>query len=142
MPYTTKSDRARTRADGPETVGDLNFLLTERCVAYLEHNGLRYTTINMLIGQLESALRIFRSGRIERHDSKDALHFATILQNFDMLHSAHDNVAELMDAITGVVRCCQMELYRRVAVPYEEKKIVENGDVYPLKYTGMEMADA
>jgi len=29
----------------------------------------------------------------------------------------------------GMMECCKQELYRRVVVPYEEKKIVENGDV-------------
>jgi len=35
----------------------------------------------------------------------------------------------LNDAI-GVLECAKLELYRRVAVPYENKKISENGDVY------------
>lgn len=32
--------------------------------------------------------------------------------------------------VTGVLENVKQELYRRVAVPYEEKKILENGDVY------------
>lgn len=34
------------------------------------------------------------------------------------------------DAI-GILECIKMELYREVAVPYEEVKKRENGDVYP-----------
>jgi len=30
----------------------------------------------------------------------------------------------------GVLECAKMELYRRVAAPYEDKKKEENGDVY------------
>ena len=30
----------------------------------------------------------------------------------------------------GVLECCKLELYRRVAIPYEDKKKSENGDVY------------
>jgi len=30
----------------------------------------------------------------------------------------------------GVLECCKLELYRRVASPYEDRKIEENGDVY------------
>lgn len=30
----------------------------------------------------------------------------------------------------GALECAKMELYRRIAVPYEEKKMRENGDVY------------
>ncbi len=30
----------------------------------------------------------------------------------------------------GVLECCKLELYRRVASPYEDQKIEENGDVF------------
>ena len=30
----------------------------------------------------------------------------------------------------GVLECAKLELYRRVAAPYEGRKCVENGDVY------------
>ncbi len=30
----------------------------------------------------------------------------------------------------GVLACAQMEAYRRVLAPYENEKIVENGDVF------------
>ena len=32
--------------------------------------------------------------------------------------------------IIGSLECAKAEFYRRVAVPYEEEKIKENGDVY------------
>lgn len=32
--------------------------------------------------------------------------------------------------IVGAVEGAKMEFYRRVAIPYEDKKIAENGDVY------------
>jgi hypothetical protein len=35
-----------------------------------------------------------------------------------------------INAVIGVLTCIIQELYRRVAVPYESKKIQENGDVY------------
>jgi hypothetical protein len=31
--------------------------------------------------------------------------------------------------IVGALECCKMELYRRRVMPYEDKKIAENGDV-------------
>jgi hypothetical protein len=34
---------------------------------------------------------------------------------------------ERYNAIIGVLECCKLELYRRQIVPYEEKKIKENG---------------
>lgn len=30
----------------------------------------------------------------------------------------------------GVLECAKLELYRRIAAPYEDKKIQEEGDVY------------
>jgi len=32
--------------------------------------------------------------------------------------------------IIGALECCIQEVYRRKIVPYEDKKILENGDVY------------
>lgn len=32
--------------------------------------------------------------------------------------------------IIGVLECVKQEFYRRAVVPYEDKKIKENGDVY------------
>jgi len=37
---------------------------------------------------------------------------------------------ELLNSVVGALESCKLEFYRRVVVPYEEKKIVENGDVY------------
>ena len=34
-----------------------------------------------------------------------------------------------INEIVGVLDCIKMEFYRRIAVPYENKKIDENGDV-------------
>jgi hypothetical protein len=38
----------------------------------------------------------------------------------------YSNVNELI----GVLECAKLELYRRVASPYEDEKIQSNGDVY------------
>ncbi len=34
------------------------------------------------------------------------------------------------NAIMGVLECCKLEFYRRAVATYEDKKIIENGDVY------------
>ncbi len=36
-----------------------------------------------------------------------------------------------INEVIGALECAKLELYRRVAAPYEDEKIVENGDVYP-----------
>lgn len=35
-----------------------------------------------------------------------------------------------LNAVIGVLECAKQEFYRRAAVPYENQKITENGDVY------------
>ncbi len=35
-----------------------------------------------------------------------------------------------MNEIVGALESCKLEFYARVARPYEDKKISENGDVY------------
>ena len=36
-----------------------------------------------------------------------------------------------LNEVIGVLECIKLELYRRVAAAYEDKKIAENGDVFP-----------
>lgn len=35
-----------------------------------------------------------------------------------------------LNEIVGVLECMKLEFYRRAAIPYEDNKIKENGDVY------------
>lgn len=35
-----------------------------------------------------------------------------------------------LNEVIGVLECVKLELYRRVAAPYEDRKCAENGDVY------------
>lgn len=35
------------------------------------------------------------------------------------------------NAVEGALQCASKEFYRRMTVPYETKKIVEHGDVFP-----------
>jgi hypothetical protein len=35
-----------------------------------------------------------------------------------------------VNGVVGVLECAKLELYRRVAAPYEDAKCAENGDVY------------
>ena len=46
------------------------------------------------------------------------------LRNKGGLRYAHIN------EVVGAMECAKLELYRRIAVPYEEQKIKESGDVY------------
>jgi hypothetical protein len=37
---------------------------------------------------------------------------------------------DAVNSAVGVLECAKLELYRRIAAPYEDKKIELNGDVY------------
>lgn len=37
-----------------------------------------------------------------------------------------------INEVIGVLECAKLELYRRIAAPYEDKKLAENGDVYTV----------
>lgn len=37
---------------------------------------------------------------------------------------------EDIDMVMGALECCKHEIYRRVASPYEDRKMGENGDVF------------
>lgn len=87
MPYITREDRKRVSETGPDTPGDLNFMITKLVDYYLNKKGVKYSTINEAIGVLE---------------------------------------------------CAKLELYRRIAVPYEDQKLLTNGDVYSCATTSQD----
>jgi broad-specificity NMP kinase len=80
MPYITPQDRLEVSSGRfPTKAGELNYVLTGVLDSWLSQVGVRYETIN---------------------------------------------------AVIGVLECAKLELYRRLAAPYEDEKIAENGDVY------------
>ncbi|MCW5745829.1 MAG: hypothetical protein KIT36_06485 [Alphaproteobacteria bacterium] len=41
-----------------------------------------------------------------------------------------------LNEVVGALECAKLELYRRLAAPYEDRKIAEAGDVYRATATG------
>jgi len=62
-----------------------------------------------------------RAGRLNYTISKLINHIYSLRNN--------PSYANINEAI-GVLECIKQELYRRLAGPYEDKKIEENGDVF------------
>ena len=52
-----------------------------------------------------------------------------IINNY--LYSSGLSYSKIND-VMGVLECAKLELYRRVAVPYENAKLAENGDVFSV----------
>lgn len=44
----------------------------------------------------------------------------------------HGKNYSVINEVIGALECAKTELYRRVAAPYEDLKIQENGDVYTV----------
>ena len=57
MPYIKQSDKEAVEQFGPETPGELNFVLTRVCIRYLEKHakGINYGTMSEVVGALECA---------------------------------------------------------------------------------------
>ena len=78
MPYINQEDRERMRHGTtdedllPQNVGELNFLITTICNAYmLSKGGLSYTNINDVIGVLECAkLEAYRRLAVDYENQK------------------------------------------------------------------------
>jgi len=56
-----------------------------------------------------------------------------ITRNLDAYIAKHGLAYDTLNSIVGVLECAKMELYRRVAAPYEDSKLRDNGDVYTAK---------
>jgi len=62
----------------------------------------------------------------EMNNMEGNLNYA-ITKLLSMVYSS-PSYREINDAI-GMLECCKLEYYRKVAVPYESQKEVENGEV-------------
>jgi len=58
--------------------------------------------------------------------------FSTIIANYlEEVERVEGSVGYYYyNQLIGVLECAKLELYRRLAAPYEDLKIEENGDVY------------
>jgi hypothetical protein len=79
---------------------------------------------------------------INQHDRLDAQHWRSVGDlNYAITKLCDDyirlngtlNYARINEVI-GVLTCAKLEFYRRVAAGYENKKKLENGDVYNVAF--------
>lgn len=52
--------------------------------------------------------------------------FTEIIADYFELRNNYQAINDIIGALEGA----KLEFYRRIAVPYEDQKIIENGDVY------------
>lgn len=70
MPYITSNERASYDFTTPRSVGELNYGITILCKNYLDKNGLKYATINDILGALEGAKAEFYRRVAESYEDK------------------------------------------------------------------------
>ena len=63
----------------------------------------------------------------------------------DRMLARHGVTYARLNEVIGAIECAKQEIYRRIAAPYEDTKIKENGDVFdnvPGRWNGGAQAQA
>lgn len=107
MPYITEKNRIELDHQHrmPNSVGEYNYMMSKRLNWLLKRDGLRYSTLTRLMDKLDQWRRAPSTYQVRADTS-----------HHEMIRSA--------------ARDAQLEFYRRIVVPYENKMIKKNGDVY------------
>ena len=81
---------------------------------YIEKSRRQVLDINAaeIIPQTSGELNYMFAKHIDRYLTEKGLSYSAI------------------NEVVGVLECLKLEIYRRIAVPYEDKKKEENGDVF------------
>ncbi len=48
----------------------------------------------------------------------------------------HGKSYKAINDVVGALECCKLEVYRRIAAPYEDIKVQQNSDVFSTRNTG------
>jgi hypothetical protein len=77
---------------------------------------------------LDSRLKVATYGEPENAGELNYLFTVIANEYLERKGLRYQNLNDIIGALEGA----KLELYRRVAAPYEDKKIKENGDVYDV----------
>tara|TARA_Y100000296_G_C5178378_1_gene261563 strand:+ start:2143 stop:2556 length:414 start_codon:yes stop_codon:yes gene_type:complete len=136
MPYLTDEQKLDLAIRDIVVEGELNYSLTIKCLKKVRDMGVCYTSYNGIIGCLvELGNHVNVRDRLIHPPAPTLSRFTSELYRFVVkFENRKTNLTkdgiDLKARILGAVECAKLELYRRAVVPYEKKKIKENGDVY------------
>lgn len=129
MPYITPTSRQN---QSPSNEGELNYKIHQHINTFLEQEGHNYSSYNSVIGLLESIkLKTILSdlsgslGQLRRN-IKDTL---SVYKPWT--EGQGDDMDKIIIEVAGVLQCIQLEFYARLVRPYEDGKILLNGDCEP-----------
>jgi hypothetical protein len=84
---------------------------------YIKHRGLMDDALNAVLAVVLEPGRTITTG--------DLNYLITRILAAFIGSPSYARINEMI----GVLECVKLELYRRMAVPYEEKKKIDNGDI-------------
>jgi hypothetical protein len=133
MPYITRDEREELESGRASSfklsAGQINFLITRAIDVELSSRGVSYSVLNDIVGDLDMLqVRIAAGLSVRSDDSVQLQWMQWIIESWMSLSGA-----TARDAV-GVLGCVREELYRRVAAPYEDSKVMANGDVYTPRF--------
>lgn len=92
-------------------------------------NPLKREVLDPVVDELLNSLRELESDDPVNSMAGNLNYVFTRLLNRVYSTPRYDDINEAV----GVLECCKLELYRRLAVPYEENKRFYNGDAYTVE---------
>lgn len=143
MPYIDGAAREALAAGAPSrTPGELNYVITRIINDYVKAQGLSYTVLNDVMGVLHGVEPCVRDRRRPLGhppcNADELTHVIGRLLGEYMKVKASTSPTDERDtateiAVDGVLSSVMAEFYRRLVVPYEDRKREENGEVYDLE---------
>ena len=134
MPYVTKNARYALDIEGdkPQTVGELNYLITRAIQIWIrDHGGESYTNYNSVIGFLLLIDMNMREPDYHCQAPENMTGLYKEVGGMIATYLRRSASLSLME-VRGVVECVKLEFYRRAVAAYEDEKCKENGDVYDI----------
>lgn len=66
-------------------------------------------------------------GRVATQPGELNYQLSQYIRSYIAMHGLSYNT---LNELIGVLECLKLELYRRIAAPYEQQKLIENGEVF------------
>ena len=138
MPYL--KNESKSKALKKQTcAGELNYALTVLFLCYLDRNRECYQTYNDIMSTLADPFVLPKP--LEIKEPKTARELGSMVSFVIGKYISDNHSADYQLDLRGCFLCCSMEFYRRMAAIYEDKKMEENGDVFPVRVKEPDMLE-
>lgn len=117
MPYVDSNTRKELYIRNVRTPGELNYMMTMCILKYVEKYGMSYNTAF----EVKKAMRrVENGGTRDGHELVEAIYAIKTTEDSELTHEEFQISAAM----------AYDEFRRRAVDPYEDSKILQNGDVY------------